>query len=243
MIKKFLLSTLALCAFAVPFSAANAAEPFGPGAGTLSGNVGVFSDYRFRGISQSDEGPALQGGLDYNHDAGLYLGVWGSSVDFNDGDEANLELDAYGGWNFDVGFGTFTVGGIYYWYPSASDDLNYDYFEVMAKLAHDFGFMSGSVSLNYSDNYFADSGQYFYPAVDVTVPLPKDFSLVGHLGYNSIDEEDKFGSPDYVDYIAGVGYKFYGVDLSLQYIGSDLDDDDCVDGCGDAVVFGVKKTF
>ncbi len=65
--------------------------------GDFSANVGVFSDYTFRGISQTGDEPAAQGGIDYSLDTGaegvgLYLGVWGSNVDFSDGDEAWLRL-------------------------------------------------------------------------------------------------------------------------------------------------------
>lgn len=70
--------------------------------GDFSANVGVFSDYTFRGISQTGDEPAAQGGIDYSLDTGvngvgLYLGVWGSNVDFSDGDEASVEIDWYGG--------------------------------------------------------------------------------------------------------------------------------------------------
>ena len=71
-----------------------------PGWGDLSANLGVYSDYRFRGISQTDEGPALQGSLDWSHDSGVYLGTWASNVDFAD---ADVEVDLYGGYAFDYG--------------------------------------------------------------------------------------------------------------------------------------------
>ena len=55
-------------------------------AADITGNVGLTTDYVFRGISQTDEKPAIQGGLDYAHSSGAYAGVWASNVDFNDGD-------------------------------------------------------------------------------------------------------------------------------------------------------------
>src|SRR5262249_26890266 len=158
--KRSIITGVSFAAFALlGFSgSALADEPFGPGFGTISANVGAVTDYRFRGISQSDEGPAIQGGVDYVHDSGIYLGTWASSIDFNDGDEANEEVDLYGGWSGDVGGSTLTVGAAYYWYPGADSDLNYNYYELLAKVGHDFGKVSGSVGVNYSPNYFLDSG-------------------------------------------------------------------------------------
>ncbi len=79
---------LALCAFsaltAFPAHADNI---------DVSANVGFVSEYSFRGIAQSDEHPALQGGFDVSHSSGLYAGIWGSNVDFNDGDQASVEVD------------------------------------------------------------------------------------------------------------------------------------------------------
>ena len=72
----------------------------------ISGNVALTTDYRFRGISQSDESPAIQGGFDFEHDSGFYLGAWGSSVDFDTngaGYDGCLELDLYGGFSNSFG--------------------------------------------------------------------------------------------------------------------------------------------
>ena len=76
----------------------------------LSANVGFVSEYSFRGIAQSNENPAVQGGFDVTHDSGLYTGGWGSTVNFNDGDEAQLEVDVYGGYSGAVKGLSFVVG-------------------------------------------------------------------------------------------------------------------------------------
>ena len=65
-----------------------------PALAEISGNVALTTDYRFRGISQTDRNPAVQGGFDWSHDSGFYLGTWGSNVDF----AGSLELDYYGGY-------------------------------------------------------------------------------------------------------------------------------------------------
>ena len=73
-----------------------AAEPASPH--TFTANVGLFSQYVFRGITYTNERPALQGGFDYAHDSGLYAGGWGTNVDRNGLYGNTLEIDLYGGW-------------------------------------------------------------------------------------------------------------------------------------------------
>ena len=97
--KKSLLALAVLAALTPLHSnaqtaAAPAAEPASP----LTGNLAIVSDYRFRGISQSYRLPAVQGGIDYAHSSGFYLGNWNSSVSGNQyPNGASLEMDFYGG--------------------------------------------------------------------------------------------------------------------------------------------------
>ena len=77
----------------------DAAAPASPH--TLAGNLGIYSSYRFRGIDQTFGKPALQGGIDYSHSSGIYLGNWNSNVSEGAGfPDANLEMDFYGGYKF-----------------------------------------------------------------------------------------------------------------------------------------------
>ena len=89
---------------------------------TVSGNVALTTDYVFRGVSQSDQGPAVQGGFDVAFgDSGAYAGAWASNINFGTGG-SNLELDLYGGFKFALGPVAMDVGVAGYFYPSASDD-------------------------------------------------------------------------------------------------------------------------
>ncbi|HVL55380.1 MAG TPA: TorF family putative porin, partial [Burkholderiaceae bacterium] len=112
-------AALAAAVIAPQFASAQAAAPQLPPA--LTANVALVSDYRFRGISQSFRQPALQGGFDWAHPSGAYLGNWNSSVSgiqYPNG--ASLETDFYGGYKFDIATGvTADVGGILYYYPGA----------------------------------------------------------------------------------------------------------------------------
>jgi uncharacterized protein (TIGR02001 family) len=87
---------------------------------TLTGNVGLFSSYRFRGIDQTFGKPALQGGFDYSHASGIYVGNWNSNVSSGAGfPEGNLEMDFYGGYKTTIGDFGIDVGGLYYYYPGS----------------------------------------------------------------------------------------------------------------------------
>lgn len=100
---------------------------------TLTGNVGLYSQYIFRGLTQTDRKPALQGGFDYSHSSGLYAGTWASNVSWlRDGAPAaytsggSLEWDFYGGFkmNFLEDF-FFDVGTLYYWYPGSQNAVTF----------------------------------------------------------------------------------------------------------------------
>src|SRR5690242_3455072 len=115
--KKLLLASAVAAALASPAAvmAQAASSPH-----TVTGNLSFVSDYRFRGISQTFEGPAIQGGLDYSHASGLYAGTWGSNVSglqYPNG--ASMEWDFYGGYKFAAGPLNLDVGALYYWYPGA----------------------------------------------------------------------------------------------------------------------------
>lgn len=210
----------------------------------LSANVGFVSEYSFRGIAQSNENPAVQGGFDVAHDSGFYGGVWGSNVNFNDGDEAQLEVDIYGGYSGNFKGLNYDVGLIYYAYPGADSSLNYDFVEGSVAVGYDFDMFSASASVNYSPEYFGDSGDALYYAAAVDTPLSADFTLSGHIGYQEIDDNTAFGVPDYMDWSVGLGYNLADFDLSLQYIDTDLDEpSECSDGCDSRVIFGISRSF
>jgi uncharacterized protein (TIGR02001 family) len=226
-----------LCALAFAAPAAKAETTIG--GVDVAANIGFTSDYVFRGISQSDEGPAVQGGLDFSHDSGFYAGVWGSNVDFNDGDEASVEVDFYGGYSGAVNGFTYDVGAIYYAYPGADSDLDYDFVELALAGGYDFGVAALSAAVNYTPDYFGGLGDGVYYMAAIDVPLPHDFSLSGHVGHQTIDDGN-----DYTDWSLGVGYSLYGMDLSLAYHETDLDEpSECADGCDARIVAKISHEF
>jgi uncharacterized protein (TIGR02001 family) len=102
---------------------AMADEPASPH--TLTANIGLTSNYVFRGISQTAGEPAIQGGFDYTHASGLYLGTWGSNVSWLTGFQGytsgSMELDLYGGYRNTIGPVSYDVGAIRYMYPGSKN--------------------------------------------------------------------------------------------------------------------------
>ena len=170
---------------------------------SISGNVGLYSDYIFRGYTQTKNDPALQGGFDVEHESGLYAGVWASNVNWTtEGeymDDNSLELDFYGG--FAGGFGEtgigYDVGILKFYYPgentfAGAGGADTDATEVYASLSKDIGPVSASLGVYVvvSDDAwgFADADGSKYFTADVDVPIgetPSDcimfMSAVKHL--------------------------------------------------------------
>ncbi|GAA5167095.1 TorF family putative porin [Viridibacterium curvum] len=108
-----LAATLIATAASLPALAEDAPSP-------VTGNMTIVSDYRFRGLSQTYGGPAVQGGVDYAGPAGLYLGTWLSNVSGNQYlNGSGLEMDIYGGWKKSFGDFTLDLGTLFYYYPNA----------------------------------------------------------------------------------------------------------------------------
>lgn len=210
----------------------------------FSGNVSLATDYVFRGISQTDEDPAVQGGFDFTHQSGFYAGVWGSSVDFG-GDE-NVEIDYYAGLTGTLGGGLgWDVGVIYYSYPGAADDDDLDYWEVKGALSYAFEGAALSPTLGlgvyYSPEFTGETGDAVYVVGSLDLALPQDFALSLHVGRQSIDETD----PDaYLEYGVGISKTIAGFDLALNYYATDDDGEEFAGKLADdRVVFSVSRGF
>lgn len=153
---------------------------------TLSGNVALVSDYRFRGVSFSDGDPALQGGIDLGHDSGVYIGTWGSTIT---GGTAfgELELDIYAGWSGEVSDGvTFDIGLLYYIYPTGDvPGADTDYFEPYASIGFGLGPASATLGVAYAwDQASLGDEDNFYIYTDFEYGIPETpITLSAHLGY------------------------------------------------------------
>jgi len=221
--------------------------------GNFSANVALTSEYYFRGLSQSDDAPAIQGGFDYSigvvKPTTLYLGVWGSSVDFNEPgpvDGATVEIDLYGGLKGKIGKSGFSwdLGFIYYTYPGADSSFNYDYWEVKGAVGFDLKFATVTGSINYTADNLGNSGEGIYSRLGFEAPVPgvKGLAVSGHIGEQYIEDEVAFGTADYFEWNLGVTYNVIGlVDVSINY--TDTDVSPPTEGKKAAIVFTVGRKF
>lgn len=185
-------------------------------AGEFSISVAATSDYDFRGVTQTAGGPAIQGSIDWAADNGLYVGAWASNVDFGRCCDESVEVDLYAGFAGGDEEGlTYDVGALYYSYPGA-DDL--DYPEVYAGIA--YGIFDAKVW--YSWDFFALDKSAYYLEGNLSIPLPADFGLSMHLGYNDGEAFDEPGYSAYFDYAVGVTKAVGNWEFELKWVdGSD----------------------
>lgn len=219
-------------------TSATAAE----GGVSASANLGVVSDYKFRGISQTDGSPAVQGGVDLDFGNGLYAGTWASQVDFAYGDdETSIEQDFYAGYAGEISSTvSYDVGYIYYAYHGS--DWDEDYQEVYGSVS----ISDLTLGLAYSDDYWAATGAFYYPYAEYSFALPADMSLDLHVGANVFDEEGfLFEADSYIDYSVSVGKEFGGLSLTASVVGTDISDSECygLDWCEPSVLAGATYTW
>ena len=210
---------------------------------TISGAATHTSDYRFRGVSQSDEGMAVQGGITISHDSGFYVGAWGSNLaGWGTFGGANMELDLIAGFKFPVGEGTLDAGLTWYMYPSGASET--DFAELYAKLSGTAGPLGLTATVAYAPkqealgNWFpvgrpADPGDKednLYLAGDATYGIPDmPVTLKAHIGYS--DGNPGLGpngtsiapTGTYFDWLLGIDIvPVSGLTLSAAYVDTDI---------------------
>ncbi len=182
----------------------------------VEGNVAVVSDYRFRGVSLSDETIALQGGLDLDFGNGFAVGTWGSSIEPVGNSE--LELDLYGSFSHEFASGLSTeIGVLGYFYPGASDSAYAEFFGSLSGSAGIVGLELGAAYAPEQDNIGGDDNIYVYLAGEV--PLgDTPFTLNASLGW----EDGAFGD-DKIDWLIGITTTVIGLDIGIAYVDTNMD--------------------
>lgn len=189
----------------------------------ISYNVGVVSDYRYRGISQTRLNPALQGGVDYvNNPTGLYVGTWASTIKWvkDGGGDADVEVDVYAGKRGEITKDfTYDVGGLYYFYPSNDLNPSANTFELYAQIA------SGPFSLKYSHSTtnlfgFADSKNSGYVDAQFNQDLYDGYILNLHAGHQNVKNN---GAASYSDYKIGFTKDFGVATVALAAVFTNTD--------------------
>lgn len=178
---------------------------------TVSGGAALVSDYRFRGVSLSDKGVAVQPYLTVKHESGLYVGAWGSNITENAGDD--LELDLYAGFSGGEKI-TYDIGATYYVYPGVS---SVNYVEFTGKLGSTVGPATVGVQLSYvpsQDNTGNDDNLYLSSNATIAVPNTP-ISIIGTLGM----EDGAFtAGNEKLDWSLGLSATVSGFTLGASYV-------------------------
>jgi uncharacterized protein (TIGR02001 family) len=238
-----------LAALAALLAAAPAvAQEAPPAPFTISGSVALVSDYRFRGVSQSDEELAVQGGLSVTHSSGLYVGTWASNLSgWGTFGGSNTELDLFGGFKLPVGGGTLDVGLTWYMYPGGASET--DFAEPYAKLSGTLGPVSLLAGVAYAPKQQAlgkwydggadavagvytdpgDKKDNLYLWGDASTAVPNTpVTLKSHIGYShgnsGLGPNGTSVAPtgEYWDWMLGADYAIGRIVLGIAYVDTDI---------------------
>jgi uncharacterized protein (TIGR02001 family) len=211
----------------------------------IRGNVGVVSDYVFRGISQSDEGPVAQGGIDVIFPKGFYMGAWASGVDTPWGGIYNqktgredFEYDLYAGWQWGHSSGKFRLdtGVIQYAFSSDPDDLNWSEYYLGVTLFKRLR-LKASAQID-----GIDFGTYYEGSF--RQPLMNDFDASVHVGYFDVEDRIVRDINQYSDMSVGIGRPYKGFRVDLTYHRTDRDGRArYVETGDDRLVLSIKRDF
>ena len=186
---------------------------------SISGNFGLFSDYRFRGISQTKKTGALQGGFDLAHKSGAYLGTWASNVSgFANGNGNGQEVDVYGGYKFPLGPVGLDVGYLAYVYPGNAPTTNIKQGTREFYLGVGYGPVSYKFSRTTGNWFGACNGSSgsIYHDLTLSHSITEKISLSAHAGKQDVKCTDNL---DYSDYRLGMSYDLGNAfSLGLAYV-------------------------
>ncbi|MBW8327754.1 MAG: TorF family putative porin [Thiobacillus sp.] len=239
---------------------AMAEEPASPH--TLSGNITLTSDYVFRGVSQTQGGPAIQGGFDYAHASGFYVGTWASNVAWvKEGgfkDDSSMEIDLYGGYRGTAGDFGYDVGVIGYFYPGDKVAGMPSPNTTEVYLGASWKFLSAKYSHVVSKNFIGwvnpvtleESKNSGYIELNANYDLGGGWGVLGHVGMQKVKDYETAtgGDADYTDWKIGVSKDIgFGV-VSLAYTDTNADEVCCYTIAGEEVADGrvfvsFSKTF
>ncbi len=223
---------------------------------TLAGNFSLVSDYRFRGVTQTQEGPAVQGGLDLTLKNGGYVGTWTSNVKQWANPGGQQEIDFYGGYRTEIkGFG-LDIGGIQYWYPRNTASVTNNTFEYYVAMS--YGPISYKVSKANGNWFGIEANGAVYQELNLSHSISEKISVGFHIGSQTISEAGGTAGKNYgfTDYKISGAYDLgdgYSIGLAASRVSFKVTaDGDSSTGWyyfdgkklgGSAVVASITKTF
>jgi len=254
--RKHLLSLAAIAAISAVPTLVLAADPPKPD-WTITGNAGLFTDYRFRGFTQTAYKPAFQGGFDIAHSSGFYVGNWNSNVEQVLYRGASLEMDFYGGYKTEISGIGLDAGLYYYYYPSKNAGANGTADQTEVYVGASYSIVSAKLYYGLT-NFFGlgdgattDSKGNWYLDVSASYDLGGGWGVGGHYGHQYVKNGTTLGlaknSVD--DYRLGVTKDLSGWTASASVIGTSKKDYFTTGvsapeaGGKTSVVLGLSKTF
>lgn len=214
-------------------SSALAEETAPPPPVTVTGGATLTTDYRFRGISQSNLKPAIQGTISIAHESGFYVTAWGSSVSsyVTASGGADMELDLSAGWRRTTGGTTVDVGALYYVYPRehpAGDQTASNFIEPYLSVAQVMGPVTAKVTANWAPKQKAlaldqvgPAQSNFYLGSDLSAAIPTTpLTLNAHVGHTWGPSWLALGN-EYTDWSLGASATFKAVSVSVSYVDTD----------------------
>ena len=224
-----LAGVIALPSFMIASSASAADAPTSPH--TVSGNFGLTTDYIFRGVTQTQHKPAVQGGFDYSHASGIYLGTWASNVGWvkeaGFKDSSSLEVDLYGGYKGSVGDFGYDLGVITYYYPGDQKAGATDPDTTEVYIGGSWKYLSLKYSRAVSDHFIGWGGVgglgvsanqktkgSDYIDLSVSYPMAEGWTILAHAGHQRVKN---YTDASYTDWKLGVSKDIgYGT-VTLAY--------------------------
>lgn len=212
--------------------------------GAVSGNVALTTDYTFRGISQTEGGPAVQGGFDYTNGI-FYAGTWASNVSSTTISSGGLELDLYAGVTPTLGPVSFSFGVIGYFYPGADDDATEtDFYEGKASASiTPVEPLTLKASLFYSPEFTLETGESLYWELAAGYAVSDSFALKASYGEQDADDY----ADSYTNWLIGGTYSIHGFSLGLSYVGAEdaFDEGYAIfeDDADERVVFSIGRAL
>ncbi len=222
-----LLAAIVAAAPALADDAPAAAAPASPF--TITGGANITSDYRFRGLSQTNTHFALQGTFGISHESGFYVGTWGSSIDDYISAGSDQEIDLYAGYKKTINGTTIDGGALYYFYPGNAKGTTTDFLEPYLNVSHTFGPIGAKVGLNYAYKQHAlsygahprEDNLYTYGELSAAIPNT-GVTVTGHLGESWGRSYLTGGLKDYTDWSLTAAYTWKALTFSVAYVDTNV---------------------
>lgn len=228
---------LLVAGLAVLIPAHARAQSPGPLPGSFTGNVAIVSDYIVRGVSLSNQNPAVQGGFDWDSGMGVFAGIWGSSVEF--GNDASAEIDFLAGWRGVIDNFHYEIGGTYYWYPETVV-AGQSFWDVHADLGYNFILADITLGIAYTtdDSSPLLNDKTVYYRGRISLPVAEMMTISGGAGYSFRERRS-----NYSDWNAGATFNVHNwFDIDARYFDSD-DVPMCGTLCDERFVVRISRSF